>query len=579
MQDLTGRGQALRRQPSGRYALPIGIYLFVLALVALVPAFLFSAILLQRNNEAQVTVVKSLMQATSQALASAVDRQVQGMTTTLRVLSTSQSLNEGNLQAFHGRATKALADSQAYISLLDEKFEQLLNTRVAFGTSLLPATNTAAAALALQSGQVVVSDVVFGRTAQAFVFSVFMPVNLPTSSGRVLALTQNADTLSPAITSRELPEGWSVALIDGVGKAITASAESRIAIGDVAPLQFNSDVPARPAGWRQGTINGTDVIVVTWKVPNTGWQIAAWAPRTLVERPFSDAVWSLIFGGLVLAGLVAAIVWWITNRIATAVQGVAADAHRLGAGEGIPQRQYPIVEIATVADAIADAARERRAAETEVKFLMRELAHRSKNQMTVIAAMAKQSAKNADSVPEFVDDFERRIFGLARSTDLLLANGANGVDLRELWSRQIDPFCPLDSGRVTLSGAPLRLNNQSAQILGMAAHELATNAVKYGAFSREDGTLEVSWERGEEHLHVSWREHIRALGKRAERRGFGTVVLENMVGSALGAEVVRTIHPDGIEWTFDIPVANIDPTLMPNPAGAAVAAPPAESAA
>jgi two-component sensor histidine kinase len=196
--------------------------------------------------------------------------------------------------------------------------------------------------------------------------------------------------------------------------------------------------------------------------------------------------------------------------------------------------------------------------------------------MTVIAAMAKQTAKSADSVPEFVEDFERRIFGLARSTDLLLAHGASGVDLRELLGGQIDPFCPLDSGRVTLAGPPLRLKNQAAPIHGMAAHELATNAVKYGAFSRESGTLAVTWAKLGERLEISWREHVPSLAKHAERRGFGTVVLENMVGAALGAEVQRTLNPDGIAWRFAIPLAAIDPALPPgaDPATATPAARP-----
>jgi two-component sensor histidine kinase len=276
-------------------------------------------------------------------------------------------------------------------------------------------------------------------------------------------------------------------------------------------------------------------------------------------------VWSLVYGGVLLAALVAATIYWVTNQIAGSVQRLAADAKRLGSGEPLQARDYPITEIATVSSAIGEASRQRLAAEAEVRFLLRELAHRSKNQMTVIAAMAKQTAKGAESVPEFVQDFEKRIFGLARSTDLLLANGVLGVDLRELLSRQIEPFCPLDSGRVSLSGSPVRLNNQAAQILGMAAHELATNAVKYGAFAREDGTLTVTWDRHGDRLAFSWCEHVRSLPTRAERRGFGTVVLENMVGTALGAEVERVAHADGIEWRFEIPYDVLDPSAGPVP--------------
>jgi two-component sensor histidine kinase len=195
---------------------------------------------------------------------------------------------------------------------------------------------------------------------------------------------------------------------------------------------------------------------------------------------------------------------------------------------------------------------------------MRELAHRSKNQMTVIAAMAKQTAKGAESVPEFVQSFEKRIFGLARSTDLLLAHGAAGVDLEELLTRQIDPFCPVDGKRVRLSGPTMRLNMQSAQIIGMAAHELATNAVKYGAFSTDTGTLTVTWTRTPDRVQFLWREQVPELRPRAARRGFGTTVLENMVGRALGADVSHLIHVDGIEWTFSIPFEALDPARDPH---------------
>jgi two-component sensor histidine kinase len=180
--------------------------------------------------------------------------------------------------------------------------------------------------------------------------------------------------------------------------------------------------------------------------------------------------------------------------------------------------------------------------------------------------MAKQTARGADSVPEFVHSFERRIFGLARSTDLLLANGVVGVDLKELLSGQLDPFRPEDESRMTLEGAPMRLNIQAAQIMGMAAHELATNAVKYGAFQKEGGSLNVTWSRDAEALNFDWREHARTFTPPSERRGFGTTVLENMVGRSLGATVERIVHPDGLEWKFAIPLSALDPAKGPEEA-------------
>jgi two-component sensor histidine kinase len=180
--------------------------------------------------------------------------------------------------------------------------------------------------------------------------------------------------------------------------------------------------------------------------------------------------------------------------------------------------------------------------------------------MTVIAAMAKQTARGADSVVEFVQSFERRIFGLARSTDLLLANGVVGVDFAELIHGQLDPFKPEDDTRLTIEGPPVRLNIQAAQILGMAVHELATNAVKYGAFQKDGGRLSISWERRDGGLHFDWRESSPAFTPPTGRRGFGTTVLESMVGRSLGAEVHRIVHEDGLEWVFDIPGTSVDPS-------------------
>jgi two-component sensor histidine kinase len=88
--------------------------------------------------------------------------------------------------------------------------------------------------------------------------------------------------------------------------------------------------------------------------------------------------------------------------------------------------------------------------------------------------------------------------------------------------------------------------------------------VKYGAFSTDGGSLHVEWQKHDDRLSFGWRETVSALPERVARRGFGTTVLENMVGRALGAEVGHTIHADGIEWRFDIPFDAIDPRAAPH---------------
>jgi len=542
-----------------RVARPIAVYLFVLALVALVPAFIFSAVLLQRNNEAQERVVETLITGNARAIVQAVDREINANVTTLRVLATTPPLQPADYPAFHARVSQALADTGSFVYVVHPDFTSDLSTRVPMSEQeVTPIGDIETAKKAFDTHEVVVSDAVFGRVSQQWVVNILLPIFPPGDEPLILGFSRSASQLSMPLLASRMPEGWHVALVDRKGVMIATTGDGG-ATGDAFNL-LPLDQLGSAAGWRNVRDGNTDYLVVTQQSLLTGWTLVAWADRNVVAQPLADAFWSLLAGGVLLAALVVLVVYGVSLQIGRSVHGLEADAKRLGAGQPVEARHFPIEEIETVSAALGDASRRRQAAETEVRFLMRELAHRSKNQMTVIAAMAKQTARGADTVPEFVQSFERRIFGLARSTDLLLAHGVAGVDLKELMVSQIDPFCPVDGKQVVVEGPALRLNAQAAQILGMAAHELATNAVKYGAFAREGGRLSVTWKREGDAVAFTWHETGSTPGVIQPRRGFGTTVLENMVGRSLNGEVNREVHERGITWRFTIPLASLDPS-------------------
>jgi two-component sensor histidine kinase len=546
-----------------RRSRPIVLYLVVLALVAFVPVMAFSAVLLQRNNEAQQEIVQTLVLATTEAIGQAVDQQTEGMITTLKGFSSAPMSTAADLDELHTRGAYALAGTGNYLVLLDAAGQQLLNTRFPIGTPLGRTTSGAdAIARALDSSQIVISNVAYGNLAKTWIVPIYMPLTLPNGDRDVLVMTQDANNLGSALLRRRMPDGWRVALVDTANKVVAASPDAGVVQGSSFFIPRTPQTEGRRR-WEKVEVDGHQFVTISSTSNDTGWRVVAWAPDAIVERPLSNSLLLLIGGGLVIVAAASVATFLLSREITRSVRGLARDARRLGAGEPVPPRVYPISEIVEVAAAISSAAQQRQAAETEVRFLMRELAHRSKNQMTVIAAMAKQTARTAESVPDFVASFEKRIFGLARSTDLLLANGVAGVDLTALLTSQIEPFCPLDGARVTLSGPPVRLNTQSAQILGMAAHELATNAAKYGAFAGDEGRLQIDWSVSGDTLSITWREHVKVLAPRPDRRGFGTTVLESMVGSSLGAEVRRTMHADGIEWDFAIPMQGLDPDRGP----------------
>ncbi len=535
-----------------RLTRPFRFYLTSLLLIAIVPAFIFSLVVLKRSVDAQEQVITALLQASTGSVTRIVERDVEGMLTTLKVLSTAPAMEGGDMEAFYRRASTALADTGSYLIVIDRKHDQQLNTRVPYGTPLGKGSDPESVERAFtNNGAPLVSNVFFGQTAGKWVFNVYLPAKLPTGEDYLLTLTQNAESMAKAVNRETLSPGWNAALIDGNGKVIISS-DATVKAGE--PF-FLDKVPAISIGVRNITENGTAYRVATEFSVITGWRIIAWAPRTTVDAP---AAWSFLWlslGGIIFAGIAVAGSLAIARLLSQGVKLVAQDARRLGAGESIEPRPHMIAEVETVSAALAKAAASRTKAESEIRFLMREVAHRSKNQLTVIQSMLNQSVHSAESVADFAESFRKRIAGLARSTDLMIANAAQGVDFRELAQNQLQPFTPDDPKRVVLSGPPLRLDTESAQTLGMALHELATNATKYGALANTSGVVKLSWSLSDQGIAIRWREEGADIGPQIApaRKGFGTLVLERMLGMALKAKLERIMHPDGIEWRIDIP--------------------------
>ncbi len=562
MADGTGGAGSRVERRSRRSAMPISAYLVILALVALLPAFVFSAVLLERNNQAQERNVETLITGNARAIMQAVDREILANTTTLRLLATAPELASKDWVAFHDRVRRALEGSGATIFVADKTLRTLVSTRVpASQQNFGLISDQETGRRALETGDVAISDAVFGSVSKLWVINIILPILTDPEEPLLLGFNREASRLSVTLLSNKMPEGWHVSLLDSKNVVI-ADSDDPTRVGN--PLSIGNLPDLSTSSWQRIEGDGNRYVLVSQRSLLTGWTVVAYADEDVVSQPLATAFWSLLAGGLLLATGVVLAVFWVSARISRSVRGLAEDARRLGSGQPVEARSFPIAEVETVSAALGDASRQRQAAETEVRFLMRELAHRSKNQMTVIAAMAKQTARGADSVPEFVSSFEKRIFGLARSTDLLLAHGVAGVDLKELLTGQIEPFAPIDGKRLTLDGPAIRLNAQAGQIVGMAAHELATNAVKYGALAASAGQLRVTWSRERDQVVLVWHETGFEPRLETTRRGFGTTVLESMVGRSLGADVKRTVFADGLEWRLVMPLATLDPTQSLN---------------
>jgi two-component sensor histidine kinase len=537
---------------------PISLYLFLLILVTILPAIAVSMVLLTRNNDSQRQAVNTLAEAAAGSISQAVDRELSSMLTALRVLATSPSLGDGDRAELYTRAKSALADTGAYFVLLDENLNQLMNTRVPLGEPLPEIADSGPARQALSTRMPVISGVFFGNTARKWVFNTLLPVFPADGPPLVLVLTRNAEDLSSALSEQNLRGGWNASIVDASGDVVTSSFMSAntgkpfflLPVGDGRQSHTGAITEDSPPESYDTVAKYSDY---------SGWKVVLWAPTSTITAPMRHSMFSLLIGGLVVIAIGAVAAWLLGSQVSKSVQKLAGDARRLGAGEPVERAVYPIAEVTTVASALAEASIERKRAENEIRLLMREVAHRAKNQLTVVASIAKQTARSARSFSAFQDTFQKRLYGLARSTDLLIAGGAAGVELRELLVAQIEPFRPEDPKRLDLSGPQFRLANQAAQSIGLAIHELSTNAAKYGAFARENGRLSLSWQVKGDKLEIVWREYVSRLRRRPTNRGFGTEIIERMVGGTLDAEIQRVFHRDGLECTFLIPIARLVP--------------------
>ncbi|MFC0407763.1 sensor histidine kinase [Roseomonas elaeocarpi] len=200
----------------------------------------------------------------------------------------------------------------------------------------------------------------------------------------------------------------------------------------------------------------------------------------------------------------------------------------------------------------AQAEAERRA------LLLAEMGHRVKNTLATVQAVAAQTLRQSGVPAEVQQAFSARLLALARSHELLTRGDGEGARLAEVVERALLPYGGSD--RAALSGPSVRLPANAVEMFGLAFHELATNAAKYGALSVPEGRVEVRWSLREARsggwlVDVTWREHDGPAVAPPQRQGFGSRLLEHGLVRDLGGTVKLDFRPEGLECSICLPVA------------------------
>jgi two-component sensor histidine kinase len=198
---------------------------------------------------------------------------------------------------------------------------------------------------------------------------------------------------------------------------------------------------------------------------------------------------------------------------------------------------------------------ERKQAQTQQSLLIRELHHRVKNTLATVQAVVGATARSALSIDDFYQAFVGRIISLANTHSLLTEAVWQTASLREILEKELRPYNDTRGERIVLNGPVVELPSEAAVPIGMAIHELTTNAAKYGALSVPGGRVFVSWEaepaEDGTRLKLVWEERGGPAVSLPKRQGFGSRLLHRVLATQLNAKVEMDFNPSGLRVAID----------------------------
>ncbi len=207
---------------------------------------------------------------------------------------------------------------------------------------------------------------------------------------------------------------------------------------------------------------------------------------------------------------------------------------------------------------------EHKLAEERQEIMLQELHHRVKNTLATVKAIANLSKRTATDVETFCSAFNSRIVSLSKTHTLLVTHKWSRIGLLDILTSEISGFDDGIGGRVVFRGPPIDLPSQTALSLGMAFHELATNAAKYGSLSVPAGRLAVDWsvadgEDGSRTFKLQWRERGGPPVAQPTRQGFGSILMEKLFDGQAGVSMKIQFDQAGLEFDLAMPWSPHEP--------------------
>jgi two-component system CheB/CheR fusion protein len=200
-------------------------------------------------------------------------------------------------------------------------------------------------------------------------------------------------------------------------------------------------------------------------------------------------------------------------------------------------------------------------AEERQRLLLAELQHRVRNTLSVVRSIARRSAETSTSVEEYASHLDGRLNAFARTQAVVTRDPESGVDLEYLIVEELLVYNVREGEQLRISGPTMRLQPKAAETFALAIHELATNAIKYGALSQPAGRINISWrvENAAEaaQLIFDWREKGGPTVMPPKRKGFGSELLERTIAFELKGKTTLAFDPAGFSCTISVPMTRL----------------------
>jgi two-component sensor histidine kinase len=385
--------------------------------------------------------------------------------------------------------------------------------RVPPGTPLPKRANRQALDAVFATGRPAYSNLYVGAVSQQRILTVNVPV---WRNGEVvydISFTPNLATFQKIIEQQRPSDDWTISIFDGTGTNFARVPNPESTVGRRASPTLITELFKQPeANLVTRSLEGVELITAFTRSSLASWTVAAGLPTASVTAPLWRNLAITVSIGIVLLGIGLAFAVGMATRIARG--------------------------------------------ETLHGLLVNELNHRVKNTLATVQAIAAQTFRGSGD-PEAIRKFEGRLVALGRAHNVLSEEKWDSAEIREIVEGVLEPYAARESHRLHVSGPALRLSPRSALMMSMALHELATNAVKYGALSNAKGEIYIDWATADEgdnrRIRLRWKEVNGPSVGSVERRGFGSKLIEHTFGQQLGGSAKLEFAPTGVICNLECP--------------------------